>query len=116
MCTCPPRDQRRGHAGDTLSPSLLEQHRHHASRDHTTLRSDASLAEAVANTLQWHSALTPVLFRQPWTRAGSRKRAQWRGGSTKRRPHVPSRHGVKGVSNGIIVQPKADAGDVKAKI
>jgi len=88
------------------------------SPDHTARRSDAALAEAVANALRWHSALTPDAVQatvdQGWVVLTGA--VTWQFQKTAAERAVQELHGVKGVTNGIIVQPKACAGDVKAKI
>jgi osmotically-inducible protein OsmY len=88
------------------------------SLDHTTRRSDTALAEAVANALRWHSALTPEAVQatvdQGWVVLSGA--VTWQFQKTAAERAVQELHGVKGVTNGIIVQPKACAGDVKAKI
>lgn len=86
--------------------------------DQDTRRSDTEIAEAAANTLSWDSAVparnVQVKLRDGWvTLAGN---VEWRYQRDAAEFAVRRLYGVKGITNDIVVKPRARSADIRAKI
>lgn len=85
--------------------------------DDATRRSDSDIAAAVANALEWDSAIPDAVkaaVRNGWvTLTGAVAWAYERSAAERA---VRNLAGVTGVSNVIVIEPVASAGDVKASI
>lgn len=82
------------------------------------MRGDPAIAEAAANALEWDSAVpdsaVKATVRNGWVMLTGSVGRQFEKAAAE---HVVGRlDGVKGVANGIVVKPQADAGDVKTHI
>jgi osmotically-inducible protein OsmY len=86
--------------------------------DNATARSDSSIAQAVANTLEWDSAVpdgaVQATVRNGWVTLNGTVMWQYQKAAAER--VVTHLYGVKGVNNSILVRPQATPGDVRAKI
>jgi len=83
-----------------------------------TGRSDAAIAKAIANTLDWDSAVpfhaVKTTVRDGWvTLTGD---VSWQFQREAAEAAIRHMYGVKGVINSIAVKPHVKPGDVKAKI
>ena len=86
--------------------------------DEATRRSDSDIAAAVANALEWNSAIpdhaVKAAVTKGWvTLTGAVGWAYQRSAAERA---VRNLTGVKGVSNVIVIEPIVSAGDVKASI
>jgi len=86
--------------------------------DKATTRSDPAIAEAVANALEWESAVPDSAVKatvsKGWvTLTGTVAWAYQRAAAERAIRHLT---GVKGASNAIVIEPTVSAGDVKASI
>jgi osmotically-inducible protein OsmY len=83
-----------------------------------TRRSDPALAEAVVNALSWHSALLVDAIQATVTegRVGLTGEVTWDFQRTAAERAVRQLHGVKSVTNDIIVKSQASVEDVKSRI
>lgn len=86
--------------------------------DFGTSRSDADIARAVANAIEWDSsvpdnAVTPTVSNGWVTLNGS---VPWQYQKAAAEQAVQHLYGVRGVSNQIEIKPHVSVGDVKAKI
>jgi len=83
-----------------------------------SMRSDSAIAEAVANALEWDSALpdgaVQATVRSGWVTLTGAVSWQYQRSAAERA--VEHLYGVKGVNNSITVRPTVSAGDVKSKI
>jgi osmotically-inducible protein OsmY len=86
--------------------------------DGADVRSDTAIATAAANTIDWHSAIPPnvvqVTVRDGWvTLTGA---VPWQYQKAAAEKAIEHLHGVKGVSNSIVVKAPVTAVDVRHKI
>lgn len=86
--------------------------------DSGTSRSDADIARAVANALEWDSsvpdhAVTPTVSNGWVTLNGT---VAWQYQKSAAEEAVQHLLGVKGVTNQVAIKPRVSIGDVKAKI
>ncbi len=82
------------------------------------VRSDSAIAEAVANAIEWDSAIpdgaVQATVRNGWvTLNGSVTTLYQRSAAERAVQHL---YGVKGVNNSIVVKPRVGADDVRHKI
>jgi len=86
--------------------------------DTAAARSDSSIAQAVANTLEWDSAIpdgaVQATVRTGWVTLTGTVMWQYQKAAAERA--VTHLYGVKGVNNSILVRPHATPGDVRVKI
>ncbi len=86
--------------------------------DAATSRTDSTIAQAVANALEWDSAIpdnaVKATVTSGWvTLTGT---VGWQFEKSAAERAVRNLYGVKGVTNSLIVKPHVSVGDVKAKI
>ncbi len=86
--------------------------------DGGSLRSDSSIAEAVANALAWDSAVPIGVVKASvsdgWvTITGT---VEWQYQRSAAEAAVRRLHGVKGVSNALMLKPQLRPADIKTKI
>ncbi|MGB7218779.1 MAG: BON domain-containing protein [Vicinamibacterales bacterium] len=88
------------------------------SPDHATRRSDTALAQAVANTLLWDSAVpldaVQATVDDGWVTLTGTVASHFQRGAAERA--IRHLYGLKGVSNAIRIRPEINIGDIKAKI
>jgi osmotically-inducible protein OsmY len=81
-------------------------------------RSDTAIAEAVANAMEWDSAIPDGVIkatvRKGWVTLNGTVGWQYEKAAAERA--VKNLHGVQGLSNQIVVSPAVDIGNVKADI
>lgn len=81
-------------------------------------RTDSTIAQAVANALEWDSAIpdnaVKATVTSGWVTLSGTVGWQFEKSAAERA--VRNLSGVKGVTNSLIVKPQVSAGDVKAKI
>ncbi len=82
------------------------------------VRTDSAIAQAVANAIEWDSALpdgaVKATVRNGWVTLNGTVMWQYQKAAAERA--VQHLYGVKGVNNSILVKPEVSPGDVKAKI
>ncbi|HXT68760.1 MAG TPA: BON domain-containing protein [Vicinamibacterales bacterium] len=81
-------------------------------------RNDSAIAEAAANALSWDAAIpantVQVTLRDGWvTLTGA---VDWRYQRDAAESNVRRLHGVKGITNSIVVKPRVRSADVKTRI
>ncbi|MGE5244576.1 MAG: BON domain-containing protein [Betaproteobacteria bacterium] len=86
--------------------------------DEKTARADPAIAQAVANALEWDSAIpdgsVKATVRNGWVTLNGTVAWQYQKAAADRA--VQHLYGVKGVNNSIVVKPHVAPGDVRAKI
>ena len=86
--------------------------------DRATGRTDSAIAEAVANGLEWDSAIpdnaVKATVMNGWITLNGTVAWQFQKSAAERVVH--RLNGVKGITNSIIVKPQVSIGDVSAKI
>ena len=86
--------------------------------DGATSRTDSTIAQAVANALEWDSAIpdnaVKATVTNGWVSLTGTVAWQFEKAAAERA--VQHLYGVKGVTNSVIVRPQVSAEDVKAKI
>jgi osmotically-inducible protein OsmY len=86
--------------------------------DNASTRTDPAIAQAVANAIEWDSALpdgaVKATVRNGWVTLNGTVPWQYQRAAAERA--VQHLYGVKGVNNSIMVRPHITPGDVKAKI
>jgi osmotically-inducible protein OsmY len=85
---------------------------------HSSQRTDTAIAEAAANALSWDTAVparaVQVTLADGWlTLTGT---VDWRYQRDAAESAVRRLYGVKGITNSIVVKPRARSADVKARI
>ena len=86
--------------------------------DVATVRSDSAIAGAVANALEWDSAIpdgaVKATVRNGWvTLTGT---VAWEYQRSEAERAARNLNGVRGISNAVLIEPVASVGDIKANI
>lgn len=86
--------------------------------DSGTARSDSAIAGAAANALEWDSAIpdgaVKATVRSAWVNLTGTVGWAYQRSAAERA--VRNLHGVKGISNSVVIEPVVSVGDVKAGI
>lgn len=86
--------------------------------DVATVRSDSAIAGAVANALEWDSAIpdgaVKATVRNGWVTLTGTVAWEYQRSAAERAAR--NLNGVRGISNAVLIEPVASVGDIKANI